>query len=224
MNKQKFDYKAALKRPGDSVSGKMNMVDMYLNRPVASLIVRAVYNTRVTPNGLTIFSFLLALTGVFFFTRGEYRYFIVGGILAQLSSVVDGADGMLARAKGMGSRFGAYLDLFFDRIIDFSVFVGASYGASLYFNDPFLLFLGTLGAGMYMLQVNLFYLYKECKQQKETGDTGEMRAILYWALLILAIANRLDIFLYLGLAETVLNIFFRTIAFFRLKKEVDVKE
>ena len=35
---------------------------------------------------------------------------------------------MLARAKGMTSRYGAFLDLFLDRIADFAVLTGASFG------------------------------------------------------------------------------------------------
>ena len=215
-NNDTFDYRKALKVTPTPGMNKLKYVDLYLNRPVAALIVRAVYNTRITPNGLTYISLFLGLLGAFFFTRGEYLYFILGGVSIQVSSVVDGADGMLARAKNMSSEYGSYLDLFFDRIIDFSLFVCMGVGAAAYYNDSNFLFLGGLGAGLYLLQVNLFYLTKSYLKITKTGDTGEIRAVLMWAVLIFAVFNRLDIFAYLGVAETVIVNIVRLIYFIRL--------
>jgi len=204
-NHNKFDYQKSLKKPTATfLISKIKFIDIYLNRPLASLIVRAVYKTRITPNHLTYGSFFLGLLAAFFFSRGEYVYFILGGVSAQLSSIVDGTDGMLARSKDMCSRYGAHLDLFLDRIIDFSMAVGIALGTNTYFNNPDLLFLGILAGGLYLLQVNLFYLTKDYLQVKETGETGEVRALVLLSMMILAIAGRLDIFIYLVLAETVI--------------------
>lgn len=216
-NNSTFDYRKSLKvtpTPGMNI---LKYVDIYLNRPVAALIVKAVYNTRVTPNGLTVISLFFGLLGAFFFSRGEYLYFILGGVAAQLSSIVDGADGMLARAKNMGSEYGSYLDLVFDRIIDFSLFVGMAIGIRIYFDNPNFLFLGVLSAGLYLLQVNLFYLTKSYLQVSRKGDTGEFRAVMIWAIFIFALANRLDIFLYLGLAATSIVNIVRLVSFLRLR-------
>ncbi|MCU0289110.1 MAG: hypothetical protein MUF15_22295, partial [Acidobacteria bacterium] len=71
INKGKFDYQKSLKDGQKPSINKFKLVDIYLNRPIASLIVRAVFNTRVTPNGLTYFSFLIGILGAFFFSRGE---------------------------------------------------------------------------------------------------------------------------------------------------------
>ncbi|MCU0287955.1 MAG: CDP-alcohol phosphatidyltransferase family protein, partial [Acidobacteria bacterium] len=144
--------------------------------------------------------------------------FVLGGICTQLSSIIDGADGMLARAKNMCSSFGSYLDLFFDRIIDFTLWVGISFGAGLYFGDPKLTHLGLLAAGLYLLHVNLFYLTKSFRQVDDKGNTGEARAILMLFVLIFSITGRMDIFIYLFLAETILVNAFRLIYFLNLKK------
>jgi CDP-L-myo-inositol myo-inositolphosphotransferase len=218
-NNHPFDYGKSVDKSTDPFFNKIKFIDKYLNRPVAALIVRMVFNTRITPNGLTYISFFLGLAGAFFFSRGEYLYFILGGVLAQLSSIVDGADGMLARAKDMCSDYGSHLDLFLDRITDFSLFIGISIGANIYFKAPHLLFLGMLSTGLYLLQTNLFYLTKSYLQVKQTGETGEVRAIVMWMMLILAIANRLDIFIYLGLAEIVIVNVVRLIYFIHLGKK-----
>lgn len=218
-NESTFDYRKSLKKNTGPFINKIKFVDIYLNRPVASLVVRAVYKTSITPNDLTYISFFLGILGAFFFTRGEYLYFILGGAAAQLCSIVDGADGMLARAKNMCSDYGSYLDLFLDRIIDFSLFVGISLGASHHFQDHRLLILGILSSGLYLLQTNLFYITKDYLQVKNKGETGEIRAVLMWAILIFAIANRLDIFIYLGVAETVIVNIVRLFYFISLGKK-----
>ena len=70
-----------------------------------------------------------------------------------------------------------------------------------------------------MLQVNLFYLTKSYLQVNRTGDTGEFRALLMWAVLIFAVVNRLDIFIYLVVAETSINVVVRLIYFIRLGRK-----
>ena len=49
---------------------------------------------------------------------------IIGGILVQLSSIVDGIDGSLARMKGMASPFGGFLDSVLDRYADILILLG----------------------------------------------------------------------------------------------------
>jgi phosphatidylglycerophosphate synthase len=220
-NNNKFDYWKSLKvTPGEKIK-KIKYIDIYLNRPVAALIVRLVYNTRMTPNGLTYISLFLGLLGAFFFSRGVYLYFILGGVLTQLSSIVDGADGMLARAKNISSEYGAHLDLLFDRIIDFSLYIGIAVGASTYFNSPHLLYVGFLGGGLYMLRVNVFYISKSYRHVKQKGETGEVRAIVMWSILIFAIANRMDILLYLGVTDTVISLTVLLLRFIRLGRKPD---
>lgn len=218
-NQNGYDYRESLKIESAPGMNPLKYVDLYLNRPVAALIVRAVYHTRITPNGLTYISFFIGFIGALLFLGAEHKFFILGGILVQLSSIIDGADGMLARAKNMRSDFGAHLDLFFDRIIDFALFVCMTIGVSAYYNSQFLLKLGLIGAGLYLLQVNLFYITKSYQKKTSTGETGEFRAIVNWAALILAVANHLEIFLYLGLIETAVVVVVRSVFFISLGRK-----
>lgn len=212
-----FDYYKALKNNTTSIKGNpLKFVDIYLNRPVAALIVHAVFNTRITPNMITWFSGFIGLLGAFFFSRGEYSYFILGGVFAQLSSILDGADGMLARAKNQTTSYGTYLDLFFDRIVDFSISIGVAYGAAKYFKDPDLLLLGVLAAGLLLLQINIFYLSRSYMKNNKTGETGEMRALQMWGVLIFASLNRLDLLIYTGLVFTITISIIHSIHFIRL--------
>lgn len=218
-NASEFDYQKSLKKPSDTLLNKFIRVERYVNRPLASLIVRAVFNTGVTPNGLTFFSFFLGLLAAFFFSRGEYVYFILGGISIQFSSIVDCADGMLARSKDMCSDYGAHLDLFLDRIIDFAVIVTISVGISTAFNNIDLLILGLFTAGLIPLNASLFYIINSYLQKKEKGQTGESRALLLLLILIFSIANRLDILIYLLLAERVIATLVHLVWFIKLGRK-----
>jgi len=49
---------------------------------------------------------------------------IIAGLLVQLSSVIDGIDGNLARLKGMTSEFGGFFDSVLDRYADILIVLG----------------------------------------------------------------------------------------------------
>lgn len=211
-----FNYNEALKKPDHTFLNKVIRVERYLNRPLASLVVRLIYRTSITPNGLTFFSFVLGILGASFMSFGKYTYFALGGISIQLSSIIDCADGMLARSKNMCSDFGSHLDIFLDRIMDFSMIIGVSVGVYTALGNKNYLILGFLTAGLYLLQINLYYLTKSYLQDKEKGQTGEARALMLLIVMILGIANRLEIGIYLLLAETIIVNIVRTIYFISL--------
>jgi phosphatidylglycerophosphate synthase len=214
-----FNYQKSLKDRNTHIVNKFITVEKYINRPIASLIVRTVYNTRVTPNGLTYLNFILGLLAAFLFSRGEYIYFVFGGIFIQLSSIVDSADGMLARAKNMCSAYGASLDIFLDRITDFILVVGITIGLYTATADISLLITGLLTAGLLNLQVSLFYIANNYSQKKETGLTGEARAFMLLSILVFSVVDRLDIFIYILGAQTVINILWRVVHFIYLGKK-----
>ena len=90
-------------------------VSRYINRRISDPIAKLLVWTRITPNQISITSLVLA---VFSFLSFIYNWNIAAGLLAQLSSVIDGVDGSLARLKGMSSEFGGFLDSILDRYAD----------------------------------------------------------------------------------------------------------
>ena len=211
-----FDHGRSLKPPASRAMRWLGVVDRGVNRPLASLIARAAFHTRVTPNGLSYASGALGLIAAWLFSRGEYAPVLAGACLAQASSIVDGADGMLARSRNACTPYGAHLDLLLDRIVDFFVLAGIAAGLGVRFGSPALAVLGMFVAGLYLLQIHFFYLTKSVLGTKATGDTGEARAVLYWALLGFSVADRLDLFVYVMLAETAVVNVVRFVYFARL--------
>jgi len=96
-------------------------ISKYINRKASEPMARLLARTRVTPNQATWGAFGIAVLSFVSFIFGQN---IIGGLLAQLSSIVDGVDGSLARLKGMASIFGGFLDSVLDRYADILIVLG----------------------------------------------------------------------------------------------------
>ena len=99
-------------------------ISKYVNRRVSEPVARLLTRTRITPNQVSCGAFGIALLSFVSFILGQN---ITGGILAQLSSIVDGVDGSLARLKGMSSAFGGFLDSVLDRYADILIVLGLTW-------------------------------------------------------------------------------------------------
>jgi phosphatidylglycerophosphate synthase len=96
-------------------------VSRYINRRISGPIANLLARTRTTPNQISWVAFSLAFLSFLSFI---YNLNIAAGLLAQLSSIIDGVDGSLARLKGMSSDFGGFLDSILDRYADILVMLG----------------------------------------------------------------------------------------------------
>jgi len=201
-----FEFQKSLKERDPYRFLNLFRVERYMTRPLASLIVRAVFRTSVTPNQLTVVSCVLGVASGAAFLGGSHAYFILAGALFQLSSIVDCADGMLARSKDMCTRYGALLDLFCDRIVDFCVLTGIAYGQFRYSGDRYVLVLTLACTGLYFLEVTLYYLMRHYLQKDNIGQAAEARGLSIFGLLLFALFNRLDLFIMLGAVVLVINL------------------
>lgn len=96
-------------------------ISKHINRRMSEPMARLLAKTKVTPNQMTWAAFSIALLSFVSFVLG---YNIIAGLLVQLSSIVDGIDGSLARLKGMTSEFGGFLDSVLDRYADILIVLG----------------------------------------------------------------------------------------------------
>lgn len=85
-------------------------VNLWLHRPLAYGFCWLVYRTPMTPNQITFLAILLGLSAASCWIVGTPSAMVWGGILLWSSAIMDGADGILARAKNMQSAFGRALD------------------------------------------------------------------------------------------------------------------
>mgnify|MGYP001142843935 CR=1 FL=1 len=110
-----------LEKPTDGPISRM------LNRKISLWMSSKLCNYNINPNHLTLVNFFLALLSGLFFFLGGHSWIILGGLMAQLSSIIDGCDGEIARLKFRQSRFGGYLDTFLDRYADAWIILGLTF-------------------------------------------------------------------------------------------------
>ncbi len=96
-------------------------------RGAVSPVGAALARLGVTPNALTIVGCLLNLVVAGLIVRGDL---LVGGVAMLLVAAFDTLDGAVARAAGLSSTFGAFLDSTLDRYSEAIVFADiVGYGA-----------------------------------------------------------------------------------------------
>ena len=138
-------YKLAEKKLLDTLKKTSDgPVSRYLNRPISTKITRHLLRTDITPNHVSFFSFILAMLGAFLFFLGGYITLVIGAILAQVASVIDGCDGEIARLKIQVTEFGGWFDAVLDRYADAFLLFGLTYYVCFTNCDFFTLFIGFL--------------------------------------------------------------------------------
>ncbi len=96
--------------------------------PILDALVRAL--VRVNPDALTIVGLGLTCVACALFGMAGGRGFVnppmlrLGGVVALAGAVFDMLDGRVARLRGRGTHFGAYLDSTMDRYSDMLLYMG----------------------------------------------------------------------------------------------------
>jgi hypothetical protein len=157
------------------------LINTYLLRPIAGVIVWALYYTPITPNQVTIVSILSGIVAALFYLKGTASAFVVAGLLIILKDILDSADGQLARAKQQQSRVGRFLDSIGDFVVNAAVF--GSIGWTLYkMNDNWLTLilalLGLVGISLRIsyhvfYQVQFLHLQKQYENNRITEELQE---------------------------------------------------
>jgi len=88
-------------------------------RPLAHAVVIALLPLRVAPPVVVVAAAATGLAAALEIARGEL---IVAALLLQLKTVLDNADGQLARLSGRVTVFGRYLDAECDLLVDAAIF------------------------------------------------------------------------------------------------------
>ncbi|RMF86047.1 MAG: hypothetical protein D6736_15975 [Nitrospinota bacterium] len=127
-----------LRKPSDGP------VSRYINRPISTRITRYLVQRDISPNQISVLSFLLSLLASLFFFLGSDMARIAGAICTQISSIIDGCDGEVARLKHRQSDFGKWFDAVLDRYADGFLLSGLTYYALLARGDLLPFYIGFL--------------------------------------------------------------------------------
>jgi len=153
----------ALENPRDG------LVDTYLNRRYSRLLTRLFLRTPLTPNHITILSFLTGLLGASCFLLGSYGGSVLGALLLQFSTVLDCVDGEVARVKMLESPLGEWLDITLDTVVHIAIFLGV--GVAVWKQDG--LAAAPLLGGL--LAAAAFISFPLVTRAEKTEDAGRAR-------------------------------------------------
>ncbi|HEY2409625.1 MAG TPA: CDP-alcohol phosphatidyltransferase family protein [Polyangiaceae bacterium] len=112
-------------------------IDVWVHRPLAYLLARALMPTPVSPNFVTLCSIVcgLASGAAIFLGQGSWHLPVAGALLF-LSAVLDCADGQLARLRKSSSPLGRMLDGVADLIVSSVVVLGGAFLVLAKYRDP----------------------------------------------------------------------------------------
>lgn len=131
-------------------------------RPVAKLIANALKHTNFTPIHVTIGFIISGLIAIYFIIL---NYYLLAAFFLILKSILDAADGELARVKQTPSYVGRYFDSVADIILNALFFIAIKYITN---TDYWICLAAFLGL---QLQGTLYNYYYVILRNKYNGDT-----------------------------------------------------
>lgn len=114
------------------------LVARYVNRNFSLAVTRLLKNTPIRPNHVTGFSLVVSFAAAISAAQATAvhpGWLVLGAVLWQLASMLDGVDGELARLKFTGSKLGEWFDTLTDDVGKFMFFVGSGIGAAATFGN-----------------------------------------------------------------------------------------
>lgn len=129
-----------------------------LRARLAYEIAKTLAKTGITPNQITIFRFVISFPAtLYFFSRGEHFYNLMGLAVYLLLVPLDWVDGDLARLTNQASPLGKWLDDTSDRILVLAVLGGLFYAGII--SEP--LRWGLLALVFFMVHFFLTTLFED---------------------------------------------------------------
>jgi len=190
----------------------------HFDRKISGAISRLLLKTPVTPNQITVFVTALGIWAGWLMSRAGYTAKVEGALLFLLTSILDGCDGEVARAKKMISKIGGWLDLWGDNVVHVAVFYGLGLGLFKDTGDPRYVLLGEAAVAGTLLSAALasFQTWRAGKSSftSVAGDAGALSGAPAWrkrlvqasdalarrdfvyAVVVLALVSRLSWFLW----------------------------
>lgn len=145
-------------------------INLWFNRPLAYGFVALVYRTPLTPNQVTGLSILVGVAAAACWWHGTPAAMLWGGILLWASAILDGADGILARAKQQFSALGRALDGSADLLVALLMCLAAAHHLWERHHSLAMLALIPPIAVLTSVQIHLYDYYKESFLQRTRLD------------------------------------------------------
>lgn len=156
-------------------------IDRVFNRHISGWFTRQIINYPITPNQITWFHLSLGLCGAWQFWQGSYWQCVLGAVLFQLSAALDCSDGEVARLKFQFSKFGSWLDVAADNIVNLAVFVAVAKAVYVRYGLQLGLTVGALMVTGVLMCIAVVFTMAKLLEQRRPGEASS-----------LAVTNRLS--------------------------------
>ncbi len=123
----------------------------------------------LTPDRITLLSFVVAIVSTVFIVQGGMVNFVIAAILIQASHVLDCMDGQMARYRKTPSALGSYIDKLTDQIQVTLWFGAVGYAAYLQAHDITPLILAFVGVAFYSLRGYAKYVAIHTEMSRDSG-------------------------------------------------------
>lgn len=167
MGELNKEYEASLK----SIETE-NFVDRIFYRPIGFRIAKALRNTGVTPNMITVISIFVGAAAGFFFYKTDIVYNVIGILFLILANILDCVDGQLARLTGIKSKIGRILDGFAGDIWFASIYIGFALRLSEQTGCYWFFALAVMSGMSHLFQANITDYYKTLHLYFISKDKG----------------------------------------------------
>jgi len=142
----------------------------FVTSPLAIAVNYVVVDIKwLTPNLITLFSFITAIISALFIIAGGSLNFIVAAVLIHWSHILDCMDGQMARYRKISSPLGSYIDKVTDQIQVTIWFGSVGYAAYIQSESVLPVFLAFTGVAFYFLRGYVKYVTIFTEMSRDSG-------------------------------------------------------
>ncbi|MDP6784086.1 MAG: sugar phosphate nucleotidyltransferase [Alphaproteobacteria bacterium] len=173
----------------NNLSSKTNVgsISKYINRPISQWITSKITDYALTPNQISIAVFFISVFSGLIISIEGYFFLLLGALLAQLSSILDGCDGEIARLKFLESKFGGWFDQVLDRYGDLFILMGLTFHTYFIHKTLTVFFIGFIAVGGKIILSYTAYVYDSKVSAHDSFRIG--RDLIIFIILIGALFN-----------------------------------
>jgi CDP-L-myo-inositol myo-inositolphosphotransferase len=170
-------------------SSKINdgSISKYINRPISQWMTSKIIDYPLTPNQISIAVFFISVFSGLIISIEGYFFLLLGALLAQLSSILDGCDGEIARLKLLESKFGGWFDRVLDRYSDLFILMGLTFHTYFIHKTLTVFFIGFIVVGGKIISSYTAFVYDTVVSAHGNFRIG--RDLIIFIILIGALLN-----------------------------------
>jgi len=141
----------------------------FINKRISLPISLILSKMWISPNAITAVNIVIGLfSGVFVADGHRYSIILLGAVLFQIASIVDGCDGEVAKLTFRTSKFGQYIDTLSDNLSLCSFLIGLMAGYWRQTHSPIAFYVGGL---MFLTTgITLFWMIRYLKQNTKSAS------------------------------------------------------